>query len=225
MRNLYFVIAFLVVLVVHIAGIYIGDDSIELFTKPLLVVLLIGYFFWSTKSVSSGLKIWMAGALILSLTGDVLLMFVSSNAAFFLAGLAAFLTAHLFYIFFFHAIRIHEKIKGKLFLLLLVFIYYVGLMSILTPWLGSYKLPVRIYSVVICFMLMLSMHMLYIKNKKAGWKMFAGALLFVISDSVLAVNKFYISFIEADIIIMFTYGIAQLLIVQGAIEYILSDNK
>jgi uncharacterized membrane protein YhhN len=98
-------------------------------------------------------------------------------------------------------------------------------MSILTPWLGSMKLPVRIYGVVICFMLMLATHMFYIKNKIAGWKMFCGALLFVLSDSVLAVNKFYSPFAEADIIIMLTYGIAQLLITQGAIEYIRLANK
>ena len=67
--------------------------------------------------------------------------------------------------------------------------------------------------------------MFFIKNKKAGKLMMIGALLFVISDSVLAVNKFYSSFMEAGMIIMFTYGIAQLLIVQGAIEYISRDKK
>ena len=50
--------------------------------------------------------------------------------------------------------------------------------------------------------------------------MFSGALLFIVSDSVLAVNKFYIPFIEAGIITMVTYAAAQLLLVQGAVEYI-----
>ncbi|MEJ0102592.1 MAG: lysoplasmalogenase family protein [Bacteroidota bacterium] len=72
---------------------------------------------------------------------------------------------------------------------------------------------------LICFMLMLALHMLYSKHRKAGLKMAAGALLFVLSDTVLAVNKFYYPFMEAGIIIMATYGVAQLLIVQGAIEY------
>jgi uncharacterized membrane protein YhhN len=225
MRNTYGISFFLLILIIHIAGIYTGYEMVETFTKPLLMMVLAGYFIGNTKSFSSGIKKWIILSLIFSWIGDSLLMFVSSDKAFFLAGLAAFLVAHVFYIFFFNAVRIQEKVKGKIFLLLLVFIYYAGLMSILTPWLGSMKLPVRVYGVVICFMLMLAMHMFFIKNKSAGWKMFCGALLFVLSDSVLAVNKFYSPFTEADIIIMLTYGLAQLLIVQGAIEYIRSDNK
>jgi uncharacterized membrane protein YhhN len=53
--------------------------------------------------------------------------------------------------------------------------------------------------------------------------MFTGALLFVISDSVLAVNKFYQPFAFAPVLIMITYGLAQLFITQGAIEYIGHD--
>ncbi len=82
------------------------------------------------------------------------------------------------------------------------------------------KLPVRIYAVVISFMLMLAMHMLFIKNKKAGLLMMSGALLFVVSDSLLAINKFYSSFQMAGIFVMTTYGLAQLIIIEGAIRYI-----
>ena len=55
--------------------------------------------------------------------------------------------------------------------------------------------------------------------------MMTGALLFVISDSVLAVNKFHHSFEIADVVIMLTYGLAQLFIVEGAIKYITSIDK
>jgi uncharacterized membrane protein YhhN len=225
MRNIYLVAIFLFILMIHIWGQYTGNEWLEKLTKPLLIPVLAGYFLWSTKSFASGLKKWIAGALFFSWAGDLLLMFVSSDSDFFLAGLAAFLVAHICYILFFHVIRVQGKIKGKLFLLLLVFIYYVGLMTILSPWLGSFKLPVRIYGVVICFMLMLAMHMLYIKNKKAGWDMFSGALLFILSDSVLAVNKFYIPFAEAGVIVMLTYGFAQLLIVRGAVHYITTSEQ
>jgi uncharacterized membrane protein YhhN len=220
MKNIYGVLIFLLVLIIHIAGIYIGNEMIEKITKPLLIAVLAGYFILSVRSFRSGLKKWIILALLFSWVGDILLMFVADNSAFFLAGLSTFLIAHLFYIFFFHAVRIQENIKGKAFLLLLVFIYYAILMTVLTPGLGSMKLPVGIYGVFICFMVMLAMHMLYVKNRNAGTKMFAGALLFVISDTVLAINKFYYPFMEAGIIVMITYGVAQLLIVQGAIEYI-----
>jgi hypothetical protein len=49
--------------------------------------------------------------------------------------------------------------------------------------------------------------------------------LFVISDSALAINKFYQSFELAGIIIMLTYGLAQLFIIEGVMRYITSDYK
>ncbi|MEJ0102593.1 MAG: lysoplasmalogenase family protein [Bacteroidota bacterium] len=71
--------------------------------------------------------------LVFFVAGDILLLFVADNASFFLAGLSAFLIAHIFYIFFFHALRVQENIKGKVFLLVLVFIYYAVLMTVLSP--------------------------------------------------------------------------------------------
>ena len=52
-----------------------------------------------------------------------------------------------------------------------------------------------------------------------------GALLFVLSDSVLAINKFYQSFEAAGVVVMTTYGLAQLFITEGAIRYISSAYK
>lgn len=72
---------------------------------------------------------------------------------------------------------------------------------------------------------MLAMHMLFIRNKNAGLLMMTGALLFVISDSVLAINKFYQSFELAGVVIMLTYGIAQFFITEGGIRYINSASK
>jgi uncharacterized membrane protein YhhN len=69
-------------------------------------------------------------------------------------------------------------------------------------------------------MLSLAMDMLFIQDKRAGRLMMAGALLFVLSDSVLAINQFYQSSPLAGVIIMLTYGLAQLFIIEGAIKYI-----
>jgi len=55
--------------------------------------------------------------------------------------------------------------------------------------------------------------------------MVAGAVLFIMSDSILAINKFYQSFEVAGLGIMLTYGMAQLFIVEGAARYITSDYK
>ena len=62
------------------------------------------------------------------------------------------------------------------------------------------KLPVRIYGVVLSFMVMLAMHTVLGKNKKAVLWMMMGAILFVTSDlPLLAFNKFFSSFDHAGL--------------------------
>lgn len=220
MKRQYWLIAFLLVLAADIIGIQINNEILQYISKPLIIPVLIGYFLSQTGIVASSLKRWIIAALFFSWGGDVLLMFQPKDEIFFLLGLSSFLLAHIFYIIFFHHVRVREGIKSNPWLLLVVAVYYVALIVWLSPYLGEMKLPVRIYGIVISFMFMLATHMLFIKNKWAGQWMMTGALLFVMSDSVLASNKFYQPFELAGVLIMLTYGFAQLFIVEGAIKYI-----
>lgn len=214
------IILFFLLLIADIIGIELNNQLLQSVSKPLLMPVLAVYFLSQTVHDTHRLGPWILGALFFSWAGDVLLMFQDKTPDFFLFGLAAFLLGHIFYIVFFHKVRVLEGIRGKLILLLPVVLYYAGLIFWLSPYLGDMTLPVRIYGIVICFMLMLALHMLYSRNKRAGSYLVAGALLFVISDSVLAINKFYQPFGQAGLVIMLTYGLAQLLIVKGAVEYI-----
>jgi uncharacterized membrane protein YhhN len=222
-KKTYWIILFLLILAVNLIGIVLKTEIFQYVSKPALMIILAAYFLSQTGLWITNLKKWIVAALFFSWVGDVLLLFQENKSIFFLLGLAAFLMAHIFYIIFFHSIRIKEGIKSRAWLLLIVVIYYAVLISILSPHLGSMKLPVRIYGIFISFMFMLAMHMLFIKNKIAGQWMLNGALLFVISDSVLAINKFYQSFEAAGLIIMLTYGLAQFFIIEGAIRYITSN--
>ena len=226
MKKQYWIALFLIVLAGDIIGVQLESNLLQTIFKPLIIPALIGYFGSQVKSLAGGLSKWIVWGLLFSLGGDVLLMFESKNSIFFLLGLSSFLLAHIFYIIFFHKVRVREQVKSKVGLLAIVVVYYAGLIALLSPYLGDMKLPVRIYGIVISFMFMLAMHMLFIKNKDAGKWMMLGALLFVISDSVLAINKFYQSFELAGGVIMLTYGLAQFFIVEGASRYIVSkDNQ
>ena len=219
------VIFFFLILTGELFATGLQNRIAEFVFKPLIVIWLLAWFVMQTATIRSPLKKWIILALLFSWIGDVFLLFQDDNSLFFLLGLSSFLLAHLFYILFFHFVRIKEKVTGRWFLLMIVVGYCVAIISILSPYLGDLVWPVRIYAAVISCMLMLAMHMLFIKNKTAGkWMMF-GALLFVISDSVLAINKFYQPFEEAGIIIMLTYGLAQLFIIEGAGRYIRSANS
>jgi uncharacterized membrane protein YhhN len=220
MKKKYWILLFAIILIGDLIGIQLKNSLIQSFTKPLIIPVIIGYFDSKIPNLMNGLSKWVLAALLFSLLGDFLLMFERNGSIFFLLGLSAFLIAHIFYIIFFHKVRVKENVKSNPWLLVLVAIYYAALINLLAPHLADMKIPVLIYGVVISFMCMLAMHMLFIKNKTAGQWMMVGALLFVMSDSILAINKFYQPFEAAGVLIMLTYGLAQFFIVEGAIKYI-----
>ena len=218
-------IGFAVALIVDLIGVYLKNDILVYVAKPLIVIALIVYFLFATWKTESGFMKIITGALIFSWLGDVVLMVESFNENIFLIGLLSFLFAHLIYIRFFSIIRMREKIKMKPGLILLVVVYYSGLIYLLFNVLQEMKIPVMVYGIVISIMFLLALHMLFVRNKEAGKLMLLGALLFVASDSILAINKFYSSFEYAGIAIMLTYGIAQLLITLGAVRYITTSKQ
>lgn len=225
MNKSFWLLAFAAALLADIAGIQLGNDWLQWVSKPLILPFLIIYFIVNVRSLHHPLIKWMYLALFFSWCGDVLLMFQQMEEFFFILGLSAFLLAHVFYILFFQYVRIREKIPGNGWYLLFLLIYYSVLMNKLSPYLGELTIPVRVYGLVICIMLLMAIHMRSLADRKAGWSMLTGAVFFVLSDSVLAINKFYHQFDAAGIVIMLTYGAAQYYIVKGAIEYLRSSNK
>jgi uncharacterized membrane protein YhhN len=224
MKKAIWIALYALVLIIDLVAVYSNNESLRFITKPLLMPLLAIYLLVQTRSATSSLKVWIFLALFFSWAGDIMLLFEESGSNFFLFGLSAFFIAQVFYIVFFHNIRMKEYIRGNALLLLLVIVYYSILMSVLSPFLGNMKLPVRIYGVVLSFMVMLAMHTIFGKNKKAAVWMMTGAILFVASDSLLAFNKFFSAFNYAGLIIMLTYGLAQLFITEGAVKYINSEK-
>jgi uncharacterized membrane protein YhhN len=211
-------IIFWVIAAAHVIGIAANIPNMQYVTKPLLLPALI-VLLASATSNAPGRKLMLA-ALFFSWAGDVLLMFESRDQLFFIIGLVCFLTTHVLYIIYFLSIRstkpsLLQKIP---FLILFVVAYGGGLVWLLFPKLGDLKIPVMIYAVVICTMLLCSLHVYNKVNTPANTMYVSGALFFVLSDSLLAVNKFDQPFEYAGIIIILTYCVAQYLIVNGFIE-------
>lgn len=219
MNKTAWLIFFLIIVAADIFAIAMDNQGLRWLTKVSIVPLLIGLLISSLSLIRSQVLKWVIAALIFSWVGDILLMLESRNSIFFILGLISFLIAHTCYIWFFQSVKKRERITTNGMLILPVFIYYLALIILLFPHLGSLKLPVLIYGAVITTMLVLALHMRLMTFKPAGTNMMTGAILFIISDSVLAINKFYQSFEGAGIVIILTYAFAQLLIVLGVIKY------
>ena len=213
-----------VVLLAHLTGIGLESEVLARLTKPHLMVIL-GFFMWEqTRGIKNRLITVFIAAQFFSWCGDLLLM-NTVTPVFFLYGLGAFLLAQLLYSFFFFRAMQKEKIKFSWLLFFPVLIYYSVLISWLAPQLGALKTPVVIYGAIISTMLLLALHMLYMPAVRSGRLFMLGALLFVASDSALAINKFSNSFPSAGLIIMITYGLAQFFLTTGAIQYIQREQS
>jgi uncharacterized membrane protein YhhN len=211
-------IIFIALTVINAAGIAAGNNNIHLITKPELMPALMLLLFY-THIATEGKTIILAG-LFFSWLGDVLLLFENRHALFFILGLASFLITHICYIVYFLKVKSIRPslIRQQPWIAALVAGYGVNLVMFLMPKLGDLKIPVVIYAIVICTMLLFSMHVYSRLNKPANLLFIAGALLFTASDSMLAINKFFKPFAGAGIWIMLTYCAAQFCIVQGIVN-------
>jgi uncharacterized membrane protein YhhN len=214
-------VVYIILLSIHLFAIQAGDETLALATKPMLMIALLMLFLERAGKAASRLKFHIFLALVFSLAGDVLLIFQGQHDQFFMFGLAAFLLAHIFYILYFRGIRKPNRAEGsiiKTVASLVAVVYAIGLLWFLFPKLGSMKIPVMVYGATISMMLVsVFFAFVHIRSRFAVFSV-AGAILFVVSDSLLAINKFHTPFEASGFLIMLTYGLAQLFIVWGAIR-------
>ena len=212
-----FSILFIMLLALEIASSSFETiANLNYIAKPAILISLIIYFWKQSAHIEKKMKTLIFLALIFSLLGDVLLMFVSASANYFIGGLLAFLTAHIFYVLVFLKDRNPSK-KGFLFILLMS-LFGALLFYILKDSLGDMLLPVMVYMLVILTMATSAFLRQGQVNKSSYLFVFVGAILFMVSDSILALNKFYQPLPFSNFSIMFTYAFAQLLIVFGLLK-------
>ena len=202
---------------IYLLLVGLGKTDIALYLKPLLIPIL---FFSVVTFEKFTTKKWLLTALLFSWIGDVILIFADKGELFFVFGLVAFLIAHIVFIVLFinqEALVIHKQQNLYWLGFGLVLLYLFGMLSILLPKLGSLKLPVGIYAMTISVMLVETIKGYFNWQLKSKTIILIGAISFVLSDSLLAFNKFYYAFSGATLFIMSTYLIAQYTIVKGVL--------
>ncbi|MDQ3800308.1 MAG: lysoplasmalogenase [Acidobacteriota bacterium] len=176
--------------------------------KPLTMIFIIALV-WFYGNGRKGFYCWaILAGFAFSLVGDTLLI----NPQNFVFGLASFLVAHVCYI-----VAFFKAGEGKFKPVSLV-AYPVGgaifmLVSGGVP--ENLKIPVAVYSLAISTMLGAAINFYLTQKTPAARFALVGAAFFVLSDSLLAYNKFNGGFFLAAVLILSTYFFAQWLIARS----------
>jgi Predicted membrane protein len=210
---LYFLIGIMSIILQNQSSFYSGFIA-----KALIIPVLMILFLVNINPLTSRLHMFMIAGLFFSWAGDVILEFSKNNGNIFILGLACYLLAHIMYFtVFFITPGKNSILSNRIWLLIPVIIYGVVLVSCLYSDLAEMRLPVIMYAIVILTMLTGAINRKEKVKKESYYLVLAGAILFVISDSVIAINKFSHQFESSGIVIMSTYIVAQYLIIAGYI--------
>ncbi|WP_186753465.1 lysoplasmalogenase [Echinicola salinicaeni] len=194
------------------------QEQMRFISKPLLMISLTAYFLSATTLIKNSLLRKSVGAaLILSLIGDVFLLFPEM----FLYGLGAFFIAQICYIIAFKLIQNHQ-INLRQINFLKIFFYnlpiYIAaaiVYFLINDNLQQLKTPVVLYILAMVMMVSTARERFKRTNTQSFVQVFLGAVLFLISDSIIALDLFFQPIKNSGVLIMGTYILAQLLIVMG----------
>lgn len=190
----------------HVRAEYRGPRNQVYLFKPLTTILILLIAVQASTPELALYKYAIIAGLVCSLAGDIFLMLPSDQ---FIPGLASFLVGHLFYI---AAFTSGTGFGFSLWLLAPFVIFGVVIFRVLSPHLGKMKLPVVAYMAVILVMAWQAWERLGQTGQIAALSASVGAVLFVVSDSALALDRFRGRFKSARALTLSTYYAAQWLL-------------
>lgn len=174
----------------------IGDSSGRLITKVVPVLCL---SVWLLPRRNANAR-WITVGLLLSAIGDFCLEWASS---WFLAGLVAFLLAHLAYL----TAYVRLVRRARLILLVPVAAFGIASFRVLEPALGDMMIPVALYTTVICCMLWRAWALIGERpcEPVKAWSAALGATSFALSDTLVAWNRFVEPSTTLALVLMLLY--------------------
>jgi len=215
---------FVVVSAVNLLGQIIGIELLTQITKPLLMVLLFVWAWHVLPRPRSRAGQYLLVGIVFAWIGDLFLMVAGD--LFFLLGIAGFLVMQICYIFAFLTMPGKQHLLKKAPLLIAPFVlYWAGMNVLLQP--GVLRIPVLIYSVALVGMSAVALDVAPRCTAPQRTRVVVGAVLFVISDTFIALAAF--SSLELGnwqgIIVMGTYVVAQYLIVTSVARTLVAHHS
>jgi uncharacterized membrane protein YhhN len=214
---------FLIILVGDLSGEWFQIKWLDYTFKPLILIWICGYFLQNSKNIDKKVVQLAVFAFAFSWMGDILLMFGDKGFVFFILGLGSFLVAQIVYVFLFlRTINLSGKkpfLKKIPYWLIIYIAYglivYTILYSRLDPVL---RMSVFVYMVALLSMSSMALNRLGNVHPISFRYIFIGSLFFVISDTLIAINKFLLPIPYEGILIMSSYICAQYLIMRGLLK-------
>ncbi len=202
----YFPYIFILIVILQLTGVYF-DSALKFISKPLIMISLASYYF----AYARNFKMIFFTAIVAALMGDIFLMWEHEMS--FILGLGSFLIMQVLYTIVFFNQKDHiDKIDflGTI----IIAIMTVVLMYILIPDVeGVLKYAVSVYC--LCIMAMVISAIWRDKSHPSYLPVLCGGLLFLISDAVLAIDRFSLPLEFGSLLVIGTYMAAQYLIVVG----------
>ncbi len=200
-----------------LAGIFIFSTYTQTYPlsglikiSPIIVLAIVSF-----QKISSGFpKLFIIG-LLFSMIGDFILDYDRQGA--FIYGLAAFFIAHIFYI---SSLGRWEFAGKQLWIAGLILILSAIAITLIFPNLEDLLIPVLAYMVIL-----LLMGLSTIFSQKSNSWLIIGGLSFLISDSIIGLDKFYTPIIFSHLLIMVTYYFAQYALVRGLYISLQTENS
>ena len=215
---MWFLLAAFVFAVLESLAVWKQIRGLEFIAKPAVMVMLFAYL-WASIGLT-GVPLWFGLGILLSLAGDVFLLWLDR---FFLFGLVSFLIGHIAYMVGFNSPTSPLTLWG---MLLAVMIGLGGvrvlrrILSVMAEK-GQTRMrgPVAIYGAVISLMLLSAMLKLTDPDWGAGASLLValGAFLFFLSDIVLAWNKFVSPIQNGRMLNIGLYHLGQIMLAAGVV--------
>jgi len=185
----------------NLAALYYKIDTLTYITKPLITCVLVVIYISNVVKPNP----WYILALFFAFLGDVILM-LDDN--YFIYGLISFFITHIFLI-----IIALKKVKKSSFFYWVIhvipfLILLFGFVSLLGNDLGEMFYPVIAYGLIICTLGVIAFVGFNQNKNEESLLLLVGVIIFILSDSVLAINKFYYSDLYNQLLVMGSYMLA-----------------
>jgi uncharacterized membrane protein YhhN len=180
---------------------------------PLATILILAIAFANWRARKDRYSLWITVGLTFSLAGDVLLL---RPEHFFLLGLSAFLLTHIAYLFAFTR-DTRFPARPRVWILYLLFAACCNFL-LFSRLPAGLRFPVAAYSLFLVSMAAQAMGRWFLLRTSAARWAALGALLFVLSDGLLAFDRFYKPLPLAPLLVLLPYYAAQWLIASSTDE-------